>query len=100
MSVFVTINVPLFLEVRDFMFFRRGKHIRFAQDNLNVKKVLAPSKNPAKWLIMCFSQLKSIKFQTFKISGTLVFLCTSEQGLHLRMPNPGLTQGSPPPLDT
>jgi hypothetical protein len=62
---FIAINVPLFLEVRDFM---------------------------------CFSQLKNIKFQTFKISGTLVFLCTSEQGLHLRTPNPGLTRGSPPPF--
>jgi hypothetical protein len=45
--IILTINAPLFLEVRDFM---------------------------------CFSQLKNIKFQTFKISGTLVFLCTSEQG--------------------
>jgi hypothetical protein len=54
------------------MFFRREKHIishfkidveiapRFAQDNLDVKKVSSPSKNPSKWLIMCFSQLKNI----------------------------------------
>jgi hypothetical protein len=48
----LTINVLLFLEVRDFMFFRREKQIishfagflrgprlRFAQDNLDVKKI-------------------------------------------------------------
>jgi hypothetical protein len=71
---FITINVPLFLEVRDFMFFMRGKHIisHFAGffEGAKTKKVEAPSKNPKKWLIMCFSQLKNIKFQTFKISGT------------------------------
>jgi hypothetical protein len=33
--------------------------LRFAQDDLDIKKVLAPSKkNPAKWLIMCFSRIK------------------------------------------
>jgi hypothetical protein len=74
----ITINVPLFLEVRDFMFFRREKHIishfdffdveialRFAQDNLDVKKVSAPSKNPKKWLNMCFPQLKKHKIPNF-----------------------------------
>jgi hypothetical protein len=45
---------------------------RFAQDNLDVKKVSAPSKNPAKWLIMCFSRLKNIKSLTSKNSGTLI----------------------------
>jgi hypothetical protein len=44
---------------------------RFAQDNLDVKKVSAPSKNPAKWLFMCFSRLKNIKSLTSKNSGTL-----------------------------
>jgi hypothetical protein len=42
------------------------------QDNLDVKKVLAPSKIPAKWLIMCFSRLKNIKSLTSKNSGTLI----------------------------
>jgi hypothetical protein len=45
---------------------------RFAQDNLDVKKVSSPSKNPSKWLIMCFSRRKNIKSLTFKISGTLI----------------------------
>jgi hypothetical protein len=45
---------------------------RFAQDNLHVKKVSSPSKNPSKWLIMCFSRLKNIKSLTFKIGGTLI----------------------------
>jgi hypothetical protein len=61
--------VPLILKVWNFMSFRWEKHIishffgffegastffvveiaiRFAQENLDVKKVLAPSKNPAK----------------------------------------------------
>jgi hypothetical protein len=46
--------------------------LRFAQDNLDVKKVLAPSKNPAKWLIMFFSRIKNIKSLTSKNSGTLI----------------------------
>jgi hypothetical protein len=46
--------------------------LRFAQDNLDVKKVSAPSTNPAKWLIMCFSRLKKIKSLTSKNSGTLI----------------------------
>jgi hypothetical protein len=46
--------------------------LRFAQDNLDVKKVSAPSKNPSKWLIMCFSRLKNIKSLTFKIRGSLI----------------------------
>jgi hypothetical protein len=46
--------------------------LRFAQDNLDVKEVLAPSKNPAKWLIMCFSRLKNIKSLTSKNSVTLI----------------------------
>jgi hypothetical protein len=48
--------------------------LRFAQDNLDVKKVSAPSKNPAKWLIMCFSRLKNIKSLTSKNSGTLIVI--------------------------
>jgi hypothetical protein len=46
----------------------------FAQDNLDVKKVSAPSKNPAKWLIMCFSRVKNIKSLTSKNSGTLIVI--------------------------
>jgi hypothetical protein len=47
---------------------------RFAQDNLDVKKVSAPSKTPAKWLFtgMCFSHLKNIKSLTSKNSGILI----------------------------
>jgi hypothetical protein len=44
----------------------------FAQDNLEVKKVSAPSKDPTKWLIMCFSRVKNIKPLTSKNSGTLI----------------------------
>jgi hypothetical protein len=47
---FVTINVPLFLEVRDFIFFLCGKKHMISH--------FAGSKNPAKWLIMCFSRIK------------------------------------------
>jgi hypothetical protein len=52
--------------------------LRFAQDNLDVKKVLAPSKNPAKWRIMCFSRLKNIKSLTSKNSGTLIVIIRNE----------------------
>ncbi len=48
-----------------------------AQDNLGVKKVSAPSKNPAKWPIICFAREKIIS-RTFKISGALIvknYLC-------------------------
>jgi hypothetical protein len=86
-------NVPLILNVWDFMFFSWEKTHnqpflrvfwgvldffdvkiapRFAQDNLDVKKVSSPSKNHSKWLIMCFSRLKNIKSLTFKISGTFI----------------------------
>jgi hypothetical protein len=46
--------------------------LRFAQDNLDVEKVSAPSKNTAKWLTICFSRLKNIKSLTSKNSGTLI----------------------------
>jgi hypothetical protein len=48
--------------------------LHFAQDNLDVKKVLAPSKNPAKCLIMCFYRLQNIKSLTSKNSGTLIVI--------------------------
>jgi hypothetical protein len=38
------------------------------QDNLWDKKVLAPSKNPWKWPIMCFARIK-ITSDTFRIIG-------------------------------
>jgi hypothetical protein len=50
-----------------------------AQDNLGVKKVSAPSKNPAKCPITCFAPDKKIISRSFKIRGTLVFLCTKER---------------------
>jgi hypothetical protein len=37
----------------------------FAQDNLEVKKVSAPSKKPAKWLIKCFPAKKKHKIPHF-----------------------------------
>jgi hypothetical protein len=69
-----------------------------AKGDFDVKKVEAPSKKPQEMADYVYFPTKNIKFQTFKIGGTLVFLCTSEQGLHLRTPNPGLTRGSPPPF--
>jgi hypothetical protein len=48
--------------------------LRYAQDNLGVKKVAAPSKNPAKCPIICFAQEKKIISQTFKISSTLIVI--------------------------
>jgi hypothetical protein len=60
------------------MFFSWEKHVeialRYAQDNLDIKKVLAPSKDPAKRLIMCFSRIKNIKSLTSKNSGTLIVI--------------------------
>jgi hypothetical protein len=44
-------NVPLILKVLDIVFF-------YAQDNLVVKKVAAPSKNHAKCPIICFARDK------------------------------------------
>jgi hypothetical protein len=55
-----------------FDFFDVEIALHFAQDNLDFKKVLAPSKNPTKWLIMCFSRLKNIKSLSSKNSGTLI----------------------------
>jgi hypothetical protein len=38
----------------------------YAQDNLGVKKVSAPSKNPKKCPILCFAPEKKIIFCTFR----------------------------------
>ncbi len=46
---------------------------------LRVKKVKAPSKNPKKCLIIRYATDKKIISRTFKIRGTLVFLCPKER---------------------
>jgi hypothetical protein len=52
----------------------------YAEDNLGVKKVLAASKNPKNSpLYICFAPHKKILSRTFKIRGTLVFLCLRER---------------------
>jgi hypothetical protein len=53
--------------------------LRYAQDNLGVKKVSAPSENPKKCPIISFAPDKKIISRTFKIRGTLVFLCPKER---------------------
>jgi hypothetical protein len=47
--------------------------LRYAQDNLGVKKVSAPSKNPTKCPIMFYPRKKIIS-RTFKISGALIVI--------------------------
>jgi hypothetical protein len=47
------------------LFYANEIDLRFAQDNLDVKKVSVPSKNPTKRLIMCFSRLKKHKIPHF-----------------------------------
>ncbi len=81
----LTINVTLILKVRDIIFFFAGKTyngafcgVCYAQDNLGVKKVSAPSKIPQKCPIVCFAPEKKIISRTFKIRGALVFLCPKE----------------------
>jgi hypothetical protein len=78
-----TVLIPLILKVEDIIFFSRAKHImghcfRYAQHNLGVIKVSAPSKNPKKCPIICFAPDKKIISRTFKIRGALVFLCPKE----------------------
>ncbi len=61
-------------------FFLAGKiALRYAQDNLGVKKASAPSKNPLNCPIMSFAQEIKIISPTFQISGTLVILCPKER---------------------
>ncbi len=43
------------------------------QDNLGVKKVSAPWKNPSKCPIMCFAREKKKISRTLRISGILIF---------------------------
>jgi hypothetical protein len=59
----ITINVPLILKVRDINFFLRVKHnwaFHYAQDNLGVKMVSAPSKHPEKCPSIFFAPDKKI----------------------------------------
>jgi hypothetical protein len=60
----------IFLGGRDF--FDPKTALRHAQDNLGVKKVSTPPKDPAKCPIICFTREKKIISLTFKISGTLI----------------------------
>ncbi len=46
--------------------------IRYAQDNLGVKKVSAPSKNPAKCPIICFASKIKIISWTLEEGATIV----------------------------
>ncbi len=79
----ITINVPLIWKVREIIFFLAGKThngtVRYAQDNLGVKKVSAPSKNLENCPIMSFAQENKIISPTFQINGTLVILCPKER---------------------
>jgi hypothetical protein len=48
--------------------------LHYAQDNLGVKKVSAPSKNSAKCPIICFAREKKIISRAFKISGASIVI--------------------------
>jgi hypothetical protein len=73
----LTINVPLFLEVRDFMFFMREKHIishfagffegakTFLTSKFRHQKSRGPLKNPKKWLGYVFFPTKKHKIPNF-----------------------------------
>jgi hypothetical protein len=75
-------NAPLILKVLEIIFLSGAKHMMghflgffeffYAQDNLGVKKVSAPSKNPKKCPIICFAHEKKLISRTFKISGALI----------------------------
>jgi type IV secretory pathway VirB10-like protein len=75
----ITINVPLIWKVREIIFFLRAKLKSYAQDNLGVKKVSAPSKNLSNCPIMSFAQEKKIISPTVQISSALVILCPKER---------------------
>ncbi len=86
----ITIYIPLFKKLWDITFFAGqslyepfqgtfwGGQDFFDPQNVpreGVKKVLAPSKCPLKWLIKWLSRKKKIRSQSFLNSGTLVILC-------------------------
>jgi hypothetical protein len=51
---------------------------RYAQDNVEVKKVSAPSKSPSKCPMMCFACEKK-NSRTFRITGTLIVSVLDEE---------------------
>jgi hypothetical protein len=55
-------------------------HLSYAHDNLGVKKASAPRKIPRNAPSYVLPQTKKIISRTFKIRGTLVFLCPKERG--------------------
>jgi hypothetical protein len=80
------------LKVLEIIFLSGAKHIirhflgffegvsTYAQDNIGVKKVSAPSKNSAKYPVICFAREKIIISRTFKISGALIVIKHSFAG--------------------
>jgi len=60
----------------------QAKHIigHFKGFFIEIKKVEISMKNPEKWPIMCFVQMKKKNVTYIIISGALVILCTA--GLH------------------
>ncbi len=58
---------------------------RYAQDNLGVKKVSAPSKNHAKCPIICFYPAKKKISRTFKINGTLMRVIMLQSLYHRKL---------------
>ncbi len=96
----LTINVPLTLKVQDIIFFLRAKHImghfsgffKGAETFLTPKLSWAtrrailgskgsrpPQKTPRNVPLYVLPQTKNIISMTFKIRGTLVFLCPNER---------------------
>ncbi len=58
----ITLNVPLHLIVLEVIFFMPAKHIKgdFEGFFRGAKKIEAPSKNPTKSPIMCFTSMQKI----------------------------------------
>jgi len=55
----------------------RAKHIisHFRGFFMDIKKVEISMKNPEKWQIICFTQIKKINLTNVIIDGALVVLC-------------------------
>jgi hypothetical protein len=64
--------------IDDFDFFDPLISLRGAQDNLEVEKVLVPSKNIEKSPLMCFAVIQKMTSQTIRIFGAFVLLCPCE----------------------
>jgi hypothetical protein len=74
-SNLLTINIQLILKVREIIFFAGKTHNgAFKGIFLGGRDLVDPSKIP-KCPIMCFGPEKKIISHTFRIRGTLVFLC-------------------------